>query len=144
MCPSCSRASSESSLEFLSYKYKRYTMKNLITIIAVLTITFTSAFATTTPETLISTTDVEVVTVGTSDIFTTADFDAATDNLNFTTNDNISVIQIFDAEGNLEFSLPVMSDNVKINKNLFGEGTYQLGFILEGQSQMHSTSVTVK
>ena len=119
-------------------------MKNLITIIAVLTITLTSAFATTTPETLISTGDMEVVTVGTSDIFKTADFDAATGNLSFTTNDNISIIQIFNADGNLEFSLPVMSDNVKINKNLFNQGTYELGFILEGQSQSHSTTVTVK
>jgi len=119
-------------------------MKNLITIIAVLTITFTSAFATTTPETLISSGDVKVVTVKTSAIFTTANYDATTENLNFTTNDNISVIQIFDAEGNLEFSLPVMSDSVKINKNLFGTGTYQLGFILEGQSQMHATTVTVE
>jgi len=119
-------------------------MKNLITIIAVLTITFTSAFAATTPETLISTETVEVVTIGTSAIFTSADFDVASENLSFTTTDEISVIQIFNAEGNLEFSLPVMSNDVKINKNLFGEGSYQLGFILEGQSQMHSTTVTVR
>lgn len=119
-------------------------MKNLLTIIAALTITFTSAFATTTPETLVSTDAVEVITIGTSDIFTFADFDAATENLTFTTTDNISVIQIFNADGSLEFLLPVMANNVKINKNLFEIGQYQLGFILEGQSQMHSTTVTVK
>jgi len=119
-------------------------MKNLITIIAILTITFTSAFATSTPETLISTENVEVVTVGTSTIFTSAGFDATTETLSFTTSDNITVVQIFDAEGNLQFSLPVMSNDVKINKNLFGEGTYQLGFVLEGQSQVHSTTVTVR
>jgi len=119
-------------------------MKNLITIITVLTITFTSAFATTTPETIVSTDEVEVITVGTSHIFSFADFDAATDNLIFITNEVISVIQIFDANGNLEFSLPVVSNSVKINKNLFEVGHYELGFILEGQSQMHSTTVTVK
>ena len=119
-------------------------MKNLITIITVLTITFTSALATTTPETLISTADVEVVSVGNLDIFSSADFDAESDNFSFTTNDNISVIQIFDAEGNLEFQLPVSSNNVKINKNLFNQGVSKVGFILEGQSQMHFTNVTVR
>ena len=119
-------------------------MKNLITIITVLTITFTSAFATTTPETLISTADVEVVSVGNLDIFASADFDAESDNLSFTTNDNIAVIQIFDAEGNLEFQLPVSSNNVKINKNLFNEGVSKVGFILEGDSQAHFTNVTVR
>jgi len=119
-------------------------MKNLITIIAVLAFTFTSALATTTPEKLISTTDVEVVIVGTSDIFTKADFDASTQSLNFRTKKSISVIQILDENGNLEFLLPVMNKKVQINKNLFELGVHKLGFILEGQSQMHLTTVTIK
>ena len=119
-------------------------MKNLITIITVLTITFSSAFATTTPETLISTADVEVVSVENLALFTSAEYDAVSENLSFTTADNISVIQIFDAEGNLEFQLPVMSDNVKINKNLFSVGQSKVGFVVEGQSQVHFTKVTVK
>ena len=44
-------------------------MKNLITLIAVLTITVSSVFASTTPKVLISTADVEVVTVDKLDIF---------------------------------------------------------------------------
>jgi len=119
-------------------------MKNLITIIAVLTIAVSSAFASTTPETLISNEDVIVVSIESSEIFTSAEFDAETENLAFTTNDDISIIQIFNAEGEMEFQLPVMSNNVKINKNLFGEGTFKLGFILEGQSNLHTTSVTIK
>jgi len=120
-------------------------MKTIITILAALTITFSSVFATTNPEgILISTEEVEVITVGKLDIFNSAEFDSASENLSFTTNDDISVIQIFNAEGSLEFSLPVMSNNVKVNKNLFEEGIYKLGFILEGQSQMHTTKVTVK
>lgn len=119
-------------------------MKNLITIIAALTLTVSTAFATTTPEALITTENVVVVSIGQLDFFTSAEFDAETDNLSFTTSDNISVIQIFNAEGEMEFQLPVMSDNVKINKNLFGTGEYKLGFVLEGQSQLHTTLVTVK
>ena len=44
----------------------------------------------------------------------------------------------------MEFQLPVMSNNVQINKNLFGQGQYKLGFILEGQSEIHFTDVTIK
>ena len=119
-------------------------MKNLITIITVLTITFTSAFASTTPETLISTSEVVVVTIGSLDIFSSAEFDENDEVLSFTTNDDISLIQIFDKDGMMEFQLPVMSNNVKINKNVLGEGVSKLGFIMKGQSQLHFTSVTIK
>ena len=123
-------------------------MKNLITIIAIIATTFTSAFATTNPTNpeniIISTDEVLVVTIGDLEIFASAEFNAETENLSFTTNDDISVIQIFNEKGEMEFQLPVMSDNVKINKNLFGQGTFQLGFILQGQSQLHTTLVTLK
>ena len=119
-------------------------MKNLATIFTILTLTVSSVFANTTPEKLISTNNVEVVSVESSEIFTSAAFDAETDNLSFTTNDDISVIQIFNSEGQLEFQLPVMTNDVKINKNLFGQGTYKLGFILSGSSQLHTTQVTLK
>lgn len=119
-------------------------MKNLINIIAALTITLTSVFATSTPVTLINTDEVVVVTIGDLEIFTSAKFDASTDNLSFTTGSDISMIQIFNAEGNLEFQLPVMSNNVKINKNLFSTGSYKLGFVLAGEAQAHITQVTIK
>lgn len=119
-------------------------MKNLVTIFTILTLTVSSVFANTTPEKLISTSEVEVVSIESSKIFTSTAYDAETHNLSFTTNDEISVIQIFNTEGEMEFQLPVMSNNVKINKNLFGEGTYKLGFVLEGQSQLHTTQVTLK
>ena len=118
-------------------------MKTLITILTALTLTVT-AFATTTPEVLISSDAVEVVTVESLEIFTASSFDSSTENLIFDTKKNISVVQIFNSEGEMEFQLPVMSDNVQINKNLFGSGTYKLGFILEGQSEVHLTDVTIK
>ena len=114
-----------------------------MTIFAAITLT-TSVFASTTPVTLISTDVVEVVAIGNLDFFTSASFDAETENLSFTTDEKISVIQIFSAEGELEFQLPVMSGDVKINKNLFDQGTYKLGFILEGQNHLHTTQITVR
>ena len=119
-------------------------MKNLLNIITVLTITMTSVFATSNPVTLISTDEVVVVTIGDLEIFNSAEFDASTDNLSFTTSEDITMVQIFNAKGEMEFQLPVMSNIVKINKNLFDQGAYQLGFMLEGQSQLHTTLVTIK
>lgn len=119
-------------------------MKNLIITIAILTITISSAFANTTPETLISTTNIEVVSIASLDFFENANYDTVSDNLVFNTNENISVIQIFNTAGELEFQLPVMSNKVKINKNLFSKGTCKLGFILEGQSELNFTKVTIK
>jgi len=119
-------------------------MKNLITIFAVLTLALTTSFASTTPEVIISTETVEVVTIEALDFFVSADFNNDTENLAFTTTKSISVVQIFNAAGEMEFQLPVMSDNVQINKNLFGSGDYKLGFLLDGETQVHFTEVSIK
>ena len=96
------------------------------------------------PEILISNENVEVSLNEKFDFFTTTGYDQETDNLTFTTADEISFIQIMNVFGDLEFQLPVMSKNVKINKNLFGEGKFKLGFIIEGKEEMVFTDVTVK
>ena len=79
-------------------------MKNLITIIAALTLTASTVFASTTPEMLISTENVTVVAVGQLDFFISAEFDKETDNLAFSTKENISVIQIFNADGAVSYT----------------------------------------
>ena len=119
-------------------------MKNLITLVAVLTITVSSVFASTTPTVLISTDDIEVVTVDKLDIFTSSFFNTESNVLVFDTHDEISVIQIFNDNGEMEFQLPVMSSNVQIRKNLFDTGNYKLGFVIEGDTEVHFTDVTIK
>ena len=52
--------------------------------------------------------------------------------------------QIFDQDGQLVFQLPVMSNKVKINKNVFGSGKFKLGFILDGETDIHFTEVNIK
>ncbi len=118
-------------------------MKNIITTIAIITLTVTGAIANSTPEVLISAPSVEVVTVD-HDIFTSSAFDVDSDNLVFNTNDKITTVQIFNSNGKLEFQLPVMSTNVQINKNLFDAGEYKVGFLLEGQTEVHYTNVSIK
>jgi len=119
-------------------------MKNLITIIAIIASSLATANASINPEPIITTATVEVVTIGHLDFFSEAVFETESENLAFTTTQNMSIVQIYNAEGQLEFQLPVMSNNVQINKNLFGQGSYKLGFVLEGQSEVHFTIVTIK
>lgn len=119
-------------------------MKNLINFFAATLILTSSVFATTTPEIIIDVEAVEVVSISAHEFFVKANYNEGTENLSFVTLQDISVIQILNAEGELEFQLPVMSNIVKINKNLFGQGQFQLGFVIEGKSEMVFTEVTIK
>ena len=119
-------------------------MKNLITTLLIAILTSTVALSNTTPEVLISEFDFEVVSVGALEIFVSAEFDAQSENLIFDTNKSMTVVQIFNEDGDLEFQLPVMSNNVQINKNLFDKGSYKLGFVIEGDAGVHFTTVNIK
>jgi len=120
-------------------------MKNIITFLTFLIFLLPTLRAETNPEVLFANEKVLIeVSVGELAIFKTASYDAESENLSFTTTEDIAVIQVFNKDGELEFQLPVMSNKVKINKNLFDKGSSQLGFILEGESQLHTTHITVK
>lgn len=119
-------------------------MKNLITILTVLAISFTSTFASTTPEAIVSSPEVEVVNVTDAEIFTSAEYDNDSQNLTFQTEMNINVIKVINAAGEVTFTLPVMSNNVKINKNLFDAGQNKLGFDIEGTDALHITQVSIR
>ncbi len=119
-------------------------MQNIITTLIIITITFTSMLGNTNPEVLISNEAVKVVTVGHLEIFAASKYVVETETLVFDTNENIATVQIFDQDGNMMFMLPVLSDNIQIKKNLFEQGKYRLGFILEGEQKIHLTDVLVK
>ena len=119
-------------------------MKMLTILFAAMTLTANLAIANSNPKALINTESVDVLMQAEIDFVSTANYDTVSDNLSFSTTENISVVQIFNADGELEFQLPVMSNNLKINKNLFSTGTSKLGFVLEGESELHFTEVTIK
>ena len=96
------------------------------------------------PTILISAPEVEVAMEGKLDFFDSATFDIETEDLIFITKTEVSTIQIFNAEGEMEFQLPVGAKMVKINKNIFGTGRFRLGFLLAGEEQQHFTTVVVR
>ena len=112
-------------------------MKIFITLFALTTISISSLIAKTAPA-------IEVNIEGQS-IFTSADYNAANETLDFTTEETISVIQIFKTDGTMVFQLPVMSEQVSINRNLFEQGgDYVLGFVINGQTETTMTPVTIR
>ena len=131
-------------LEYTVYRVQTLTMKNIILSI-VLTAAITSgAFANITPETKIINTDRVTVIAPVEGIFSDAKFNEVNETMHFTTKNDISVIQIFNKEGELEFQLPVMSNDVQLNTNLFGEGDFKIGFVVQGENQVHYTKVNIK
>ena len=106
--------------------------------------TATVVFSSSRPEVLLSSPQIEVVTVESLAIFKSTNYDNDTNNLVFETKENISFIQIFSIDNELQFQLPIMSSNVQINKNLFEVGEYKVGFMLVGGSKVHFTKVKIK
>jgi len=115
-------------------------MKKLILSFAILTATMLTSFASNGPVSpveslnIFKTSAVEfyVQDMSSKDFFTYANFNDITDNVEFVTKDDIKYIQIFRQNGKLQYQLPVMSNKLKISRKMFKQGTYKIGFIVEG------------
>lgn len=77
------------------------------------------------------------------EFFESAQFDFVHNNLEFEAVNKIKYIQIFTAEGKLKFQIPVRSKSVFISKKLFKTGTYKLGFMIEGHTEVEFTTVKI-
>jgi len=119
-------------------------MKTIITIFTAIILSTTLATASTAPKLIVSDSEIEIVTGSLESLFVDADFNAETQNLSFQTKSEMTYVQIMNSEGVLEFQLPVNSNSLKINKNLFSEGNYKLGFIFKGDKETHFTNVQIK
>lgn len=119
-------------------------MKTITTIFAAITLSFTTLSATTAPEVIITDSEIEIVNASLDGLLVDADFNTETQNLSFMTKSEITYVQIINKEGKMEFQLPVNSNNLRINKNLFSEGNYKLGFVFKGNNETHFTTVLIK
>lgn len=119
-------------------------MKTLISLLLFISFSIADLSAGIVPEVLICSEDVKVVTYESPDFFKSAVYNLDSEVIAFTTTSDISVLQIYDDEGNMNFQLPVMSNNVLINKNLFKKGNYKLGFLVEGNNQIYFSSIIIK
>ena len=71
-------------------------------------------------------------------------FEAENDNIAIVFESNVSMIQLFNNEGELEMMFPVESTDVNLGMSLFEEGSYRMGFVVEGISEVQYTNLQVK
>ena len=57
---------------------------------------------------------------------------------------DVRMIQIFNIEGELEMMFPVDSTEVNLGMSLFEEGSYRMGFTVDGISEVQYTKLQVK
>ena len=57
---------------------------------------------------------------------------------------NVSMIQVFDMEGELEMMLPIGSNEVDLGLSLFEPGTYKLGLMVDGLDEIQFTNMMIK
>jgi len=124
-------------------------MKNLIlTIATVLSFTAVSFASNIGDGTLaiVKSTKVEMTleNEGQKEYIISSVFEAENDNIALVFESDVSMIQIFNLEGELEMMFPVGSTDVNLGMSLFEEGSYRMGFLVEGVSDVQYTKLQVK
>lgn len=120
-------------------------MKTILTTIAILAALTISTANTVPVKALIFNESVVVMSNNseTNQMFSSAEYNPSTQNIEFDLKDNVDIIQIFNTAGELEIQLPVMSNKVSISKAFFEKGTSQLGFLMSGKANILMTSITI-
>ena len=75
-------------------------------------------------------------------LFSTVDSQKET--VQFIFENTVTMISVFNADGELEMILPVDSDKVYLGLSLFSSGKYKLGFMLVGSDEMLLTNLEIK
>ncbi|MBT8191045.1 MAG: hypothetical protein HKN67_02400 [Saprospiraceae bacterium] len=125
-------------------------MKKVLLVAAFFVSMVISSYASIIPTTgsllIVNTAEVEVslTDIIQKDLFQIAQYSDESNSLDFVTAEEIKSIQIFDANGELQYMLPVLSRKVRISKKMFNKGDYKLGFVLNGHKTIEYTGVKVK
>ncbi len=124
-------------------------MKNLIlTFATVLSFTAVS-FASNIGDgslSIVKTTSVELTleNEGQKEFIVSSVFESENDNIAMVFESDVTTIQIFNMDGELEMVFPVGTTEVNLGMSLFDEGAYRMGFTIEGLSEVQFTNLQVK
>ncbi len=127
-------------------------MKNAITIFTlILGFTFSLSANTTNPvkgdsEIIFENVDVQylVESAEEADEIVSATYNSTNEYFNITTEKMINFVQILDAEGNLEYQLPVGSKKLNIAMPDFTKGKHKINLLLEGGDIFVATELVKK
>ena len=71
-------------------------------------------------------------------------FEAENDNIAMEFESDVTTIQIFNKKGELEMMFPVGSTEVNLGMSLFEEGSYRMGFTVDGITEVQYTNLQIK
>jgi len=128
-------------------------MKNLLTIISLLIFSLSVTANTTIPttggddsEVVFENIDVQlsVLSSSDSDMIVSATYNQTNDFFNITTEQTINFLQVLNADGELEYQLPIGSNKLNIAMPDFVKGTYKVNLLMEGGDVFVSTELVKK
>ena len=124
-------------------------MKNLFLTIATVISFATITFASNIGEGELAIVDSETVVVTLDnktqkEFIISSAFEADKDNIVMVFDSKVSMIQVFNTDGELEMMLPIESNEVNLGMSLFDQGSYRMGFSVEGISEVQFTNLKVK
>ena len=128
-------------------------MKNLLTILSLLIFTLSATANTTLPTTggdeseiVFENIDVQlsVLSSADSDMIVSATYNQSNDFFNITTEQTINFLQVLNADGELEYQLPIGSNKLNIAMPDFVKGTYKVNLLMEGGDVFVSTELIKK
>lgn len=124
-------------------------MKNLLLILAIATSFSTATFASNIGAgdlAVIKTEKVEITLTnkGQKEFIISTKFEEDRNQIAMEFQANVSLIQVFDENGDVEMILPIGSENVNLGMSLFDEGEYQVGFMVDGYDEIQLTKLLIK
>jgi len=124
-------------------------MKNLILIFAIATSFTTATFASNIGDGTLAIVKSERVEVtleneGQKEFIISSAFEADQDQIAMVFDANVSMIQVFNNDGEVEMMFPVGSENVNLGMSLFETGEYKVGFMVDGYDEVQFTNMNIK
>lgn len=79
-----------------------------------------------------------------ADFIVSSTLNSEDENLDLLFSSKINMIQVFDNNDKIVSVLVIGSDELRIALNIFNEGNYKLGFLIEGEPNIQYADVVIK
>ena len=88
--------------------------------------------------------DLSLESEGQKEFILSSSFNVEEENVSMNFVSEVSMVQIFNSEGELEMMFPIGSTKVNLGMSLFEDGEYRMGFMVDGMEEVQFTKLTVK
>ena len=124
-------------------------MKNLFLILATVISFSTATFASNIGDgtlAIVKSERVELTleTEGQKEFIIASAYNVEDENVAMTFTAEVSMVQIYNTDGELEMMFPIGSTKVNLGMSLFEDGQYRMGFMVDGMEEVQFTNLTVK